>query len=139
MDPLARSRLGRSGLQVTRLGFGGATLGDLREVIDEQQASATIEAAHAAGVAYFDTAPWYGAGKSELRFGHVLRTKPRAAFVLSTKVGRVFSRPRDPAGFVPPQWAGGARFPPRFDSTRGGLTRSYEETLLRLGLDRVDA
>ena len=139
MDPLARMPLGRNGAQVTRLGFGGATLGDLREAIDEAQASETIEAAYAAGIAYFDTSPWYGAGKSELRFGHVLRGKPRERFVLSTKVGRVFSRPRDPARFAAPQWAGGLPFELRFDYTRDGVLRSYEDSLTRLGMNRVDA
>ena len=76
--------------------MGGASLGDMRESIPEAQATATIEAAHAAGIGYFDTSPWYGNGKSELRFGHVLRTKPRDSFVLSTKVGRVHARPANP-------------------------------------------
>ena len=89
MDPFLRRPIGSTPLQVTQLGFGGASLGDMRESIAEAQASATIEAAHAAGIGYFDTSPWYGNGKSELRFGQVLRSKPRDSFVISTKVGRV--------------------------------------------------
>ncbi len=57
MDPLALRSIGRTGLQVTRLGFGGATLGDARETIDEARAAATVEAAHRAGIGYFDTSP----------------------------------------------------------------------------------
>ena len=105
----------------------------------KSQAIATIEAAHAAGIGYFDTSPWYGNGKSELRFGHVLRTKPRNSFVLSTKVGRVHARPADPDTYTHPGWAGGLPFEPRFDYTRDGILKSYEMSLARLGLNRVEA
>ena len=139
MDPYLRRRVGKTSLEVTQLGMGGASLGDMRESIPESQASATIEAAHAAGIGYFDTSPWYGNGKSELRFGHVLRTKPRDSFVLSTKVGRVHARPADPDTYAHPGWAGGLAFEPRFDYTRDGILKSYEMSLARLGLNRVEA
>ena len=139
MDPLALSTIGRTGLQVTRLGFGGATLGDAREAIDEARSAATIEAAYDAGIGFFDTSPWYGNGKSEHRFGHVLRTKRRDSFVLSTKVGRVFSRPKDVARFAQDRWVGGLPFELRFDYTRDGVLRSYEDSLTRLGMNSVDA
>ena len=111
----------------------------MREILPEAQAAATLEAAHAAGIGYFDTSPWYGNGKSELRFGHVLRTKPRNSFVLSTKVGRVHVRPADPDTYRHPGWAGGLPFEPRFDYTRDGVLKSYETSLARLGLNRVEA
>jgi D-threo-aldose 1-dehydrogenase len=139
MDPFRRRRVGITAFEVTQLGMGGASLGDMRESIPEAQAAATVEAAHAAGIAYFDTSPWYGNGKSELRFGHVLRTKPRASFVLSTKVGRVHARPADPDGYRHPGWLGGLPFEPRFDYTRDGVLKSYEMSLARLGLNRVEA
>jgi aryl-alcohol dehydrogenase-like predicted oxidoreductase len=62
--------------------------------------------------------PRHGNGKSELRFGHVLRTKPRGSFVLSTKVGRVHTRPADPDNYKHPVWVGGLPFEPRFDQPR---------------------
>src|SRR5262245_38686794 len=139
MDPFLRRRIGKTSLEVTQLGMGGASLGDMREVVSEAQASAAIEAAHAAGIGYFDTSPWYGNGKSELRFGHVLATKPRDSFVLSTKVGRVHQRPAAPDTYRHPGWAGGLPFEPRFDYTRDGVLRSYEMSLARLGLNRVEA
>ena len=139
MDPFLRRRIGNTSLEVTQLGMGGASLGDMRESIPEAQATATIEAAHAAGIGYFDTSPWYGNGKSELRFGHVLRTKPRDSFVLSTKVGRVHKSPADPDTYRHPGWAGGLPFEPRFDYTRDGVLKSYEMSLARLGLNRVEA
>ena len=71
------------------LGFGGAPLGNMFEEVTDEQAEATLGAAWDAGVRYFDTAPHYGPGISEHRFGHALRDRPRDAFVLSTKVGRL--------------------------------------------------
>lgn len=139
MDPFVRRRIGNTTLEVTQLGMGGASLGDMRATIPEPQATATLEAAHAAGIGYFDTSPWYGNGKSELRFGHVLRTKPRDSFVLSTKVGRVHRRPSNPDTYRHPGWAGGLPFEPHFDYTRDGVLRSYEMSLARLGLNRVEA
>lgn len=139
MDPLALSSIGKTGLQVTRLGFGGATLGDGRARIDEARSAATVEGAYVAGIGYFDTSPWYGNGKSEHRFGHVLRTKPRDTFVLSTKVGRVFTRPKDVARFKQIRWTHGLPFALRFDYTRDGVLRSYEDSLTRLGMNTVDA
>jgi D-threo-aldose 1-dehydrogenase len=139
MDPFLRRPIATTSLQVTQLGLGGATLGDMRQSISEAQASATIEAAHAAGIGYFDTSPWYGNGKSELRFGHVLRTKPRDSFVISTKVGRVHRRPAEPDGYRHPAWAGGLPFEPHFDYSRDGILKSYEMSLARLGLNRVEA
>jgi D-threo-aldose 1-dehydrogenase len=139
MDAFATNPVGATRLAVTRLGMGGASLGDMHAIIPEAQAVATLEAAHAAGIGYFDTSPWYGNGKSELRFGHVLRTKPRDSFVISTKVGRVHRRPADPDTYRHPAWVGGLPFEPQFDYTRDGVLKSYEMNLARLGLNRVEA
>src|SRR4051812_39946624 len=139
MNPFALRRVGRTDLQVTSLGFGGATLGDARAPTPEAVATLTVEAAYAAGIGYFDTAPWYGTGKSEHRMGSVLSAKPRDTFVLSTKVGRILDRPRDPATFHQERWGGGLPFEVRFDYTRDGILRAYEDSLTRLGLNRVDA
>jgi D-threo-aldose 1-dehydrogenase len=139
MDPLARRALGRTNVQVTCLGFGGATLGDIRERIDESRSETTIEVAYGAGIGYFDTAPWYGTGKSERRFGTVLGTKPRDSYVLSTKIGRVLERPADPATFQQERWTHGLPFVVRFDYTYDGVMRSYEDSLTRMGVNRIDA
>ena len=139
MNPLERVNLGSSSMMVTRLGFGAGTLGDPTEITSDHQAELTVEAAFAAGVYHFDTSPWYGNGKSEHRTGRVLRTKPRDAFVLSTKVGRVYKRPADPKTFHQARWKGGFPFDLDFDYTRAGIQRSYEQSLLRMGLNTVDA
>jgi D-threo-aldose 1-dehydrogenase len=139
MDPFATRKVGGTDVEVTRLGFGGGTLGDPVEVIDEAQADLTVEAAYAAGIGYFDTSPFYGNGKSEHRVGRILRSKPRASFTLSTKVGRIYRRPADPATFVQTRWAGGLPFEWHFDYSRNGVLRSYEDSLARLGITSVDA
>lgn len=139
IDPFSKRPLGQSGLQVPQLGFGGGTLGDPAEVISEEQAQQTLATAYDLGVSFFDTAPWYGLTKSEHRIGHFLRQKPRDSFAINTKVGRVFSRPDDPASFSQDRWAGGLPFQLRFDYTRAGFERSYEDSLQRLGLNAIDS
>ena len=139
MDPLQTAQIADTTMQVTRLGFGGGTLGDPNVVTCDHQAELTVEAAYAAGVGYFDTSPWYGNGKSEHRTGRILRNKPRDQFMLSTKVGRVYKRPADPKTFRQTRWAGGFHFDLDFDYTRDGVMRSYEQSLMRLGMTEVDA
>jgi D-threo-aldose 1-dehydrogenase len=139
VDSFERRPIGRTNLRVTVLGCGGATLGDMREAIPEAQADATFEAAYDAGIGYFDTAPWYGRGKSEHRMGRVLRTKARESYVLSTKIGRVLFRPQDPVAFAAEVGDGPLPFDLRFDYTRDGVLRAYEDSLQRLGLTDVDA
>ena len=120
---LRRRQIGNTGLRVPVLGCGGATLGDSAGAIPEVQALSTLEAAYWAGIDYFDTSPWYGNGKSELRFGAVLRSKPRGSYVLSTKVGRIYSRCTDPSHPSQQRWRGGLPFAPRFDYSRDGVLR----------------
>jgi D-threo-aldose 1-dehydrogenase len=139
VDPFATRRIGKTDVEVTQLGFGGGTLGDLRERISEEQASATIRTAWDGGVRYYDTAPFYGNTKSEHRLGHVLRNLPREEFVLSTKVGRVYYRPKSPELYEPYNWYAGLPFNFRCDYSRDGVMRSYEDSLQRLGMTRVDA
>lgn len=139
MDPLQLARIGQTDLVVTQLGFGGGTLGDPTEVTSDHQAELTVEAAYAAGVGHFDTSPWYGNGKSEHRVGRILRNKARDSFVLTTKVGRVYKRPADPTTFHQTRWLGGFQFDLDFDYTRQGVQRSYEQSLMRLGMTSVDA
>ena len=81
--------LGRSGVQVTELGFGAASLGNLYREVSDEDAAAAVSAAWDRDVRYFDTAPHYGLGLSERRIGAVLRQHPREEYTLSTKVGRL--------------------------------------------------
>jgi D-threo-aldose 1-dehydrogenase len=120
-----------------RLGLGGAPLGNLYAPLDDESAERTVDEAWQQGLRYFDTAPLYGHGLSELRLGRALQKRPRESFVLSTKIGRLL-RP-DPA--APPARDGyvqGLPFAPHFDYGFDGAMRSIEESLQRLGLARID-
>lgn len=149
IDHMERVPLGRTGLELTRLGFGGASIGGIFRWVDDDDAIATLRHAWSLGVRYFDTAPLYGYGASERRFGRALADQPRDSFVLSTKVGRLV---RDAAA-IPPgtdidrQMIDGRedayyviRDPVRivFDYSTDGVRRSIEESLERLGLERID-
>jgi D-threo-aldose 1-dehydrogenase len=123
-----------NGLEVSRLSLGCAPLANLYAAVDPQQADATIRAALDAGVTYFDTAPHYGAGLSETRVGATLRTLPRDAFRVSTKVGRLL-KPGAPRNNI---FEDVPDLHSSFDFTADGVRRSLEFSLERLGLDRVD-
>jgi len=124
-----------------RLGFGAAPLGNLYDVISEAQAEATLAAAWTGGIRYFDTSPWYGRGLSERRLGSFLHHQPPTERIVTTKVGRLFFAPDDPAAFADSErsWAKGLHFDHRYDFSYDAIMRSYEDSLQRLGLNRVDA
>ncbi|MEV6970291.1 aldo/keto reductase [Hamadaea sp. NPDC051192] len=128
--------LGRTGLTVTRLGLGLAPIGGLYADVSEHQARQTVDRAWDRGVRLFDTAPFYGYGRSELRSGEALRD--RDGHVLSTKVGRVLER-QDAGDTDSDVWVGvDPAVRPVFDFSAAGVRRSFEDSLRRLGRDRVD-
>lgn len=124
-------------LRFTTLGFGAATLGNLGQVLSEESCDRTVARAWDKGLRYYDTAPLYGLGLSEARVGRMLKRQRRGDYLLSTKVGRLLE-PCAPdesnAGVfqVPP----GMRYV--YDYSHDGVTRSFEASLNRLGLDRID-
>jgi D-threo-aldose 1-dehydrogenase len=124
-------------IEVTELGFGGGPLGGLLQPVDDDAAAATLGAVWDGGIRYFDTAPHYGIGQSERRFGEFLRQQPRDAFTLSTKVGRLLVE-QDPAGRTDEAFQVPATHRRVWDFSRDGVRRSLEESLVRMGLDRVD-
>jgi D-threo-aldose 1-dehydrogenase len=135
---IASRRLRAAALPLTDLSLGCAQLGNLQQAMDDDTASATVDAAWDEGLRYFDTAPHYGLGLSERRLGAALATRPRAGYVVSTKVGRLLEplatvRGQDTDGF-----AVAATHRRVWDFSRDGVRRSMEESLQRLGLDRVD-
>jgi len=133
--------LGRSGVAVTGLGFGGASIGNLYKEVSDAQAAETVRAAWDVGVRYFDTAPHYGLGLSERRTGAVLREYPRDEYVLSTKVGRLLVPNPDGAGTddLDNGFAVPATLRRQWDFSADGVRRSLEDSLERLGgLDRID-
>ena len=136
-DPTRTRRLGTTDVTVTELGFGGASIGELFVNVSEHDAFATLDAAWDAGIRYFDTAPWYGRGLSELRTGAGLRDHGRGEFALSTKVGRVL-KPATHEGYDGAPWLGGTPNEVIFDYTYDGIMRSVEQSRLRLGITRFD-
>ncbi|TXL73943.1 aldo/keto reductase [Vineibacter terrae] len=138
MTTLPRRRIGRTALDVTELGLGGAPIGGFRVTIPDADAVALVNAAYDAGVNFFDTSPFYGYGRSELRMGAALREKPRASYVLSTKIGRVMRtlRPGETVADLRPNCLPG--FAPTFDYTYDGVMRSLEQSHLRMGISRID-
>jgi len=130
-------RLARADLALSELGFGTVPLGNGFRPIDHTQAQGALDAALAAGLSYFDTAPFYGFGLSERRVGDALRG--RSGFVLSTKVGRLL----DPAPQIRDAserhiFYSSLPFEPRYDYSYAGVMRSYEDSLQRLGLAHID-
>jgi len=136
---LKRRKVGTTKLEVTELGLGGAPLGGFRATISDAEAMMLTNAAYDGGVRYFDTSPYYGYGRSELRMGASLREKPRDEYVLSTKIGRVMHAmgpgEKPPADFRDNGLPG---FAPEFDYSYDGVMRSLEHSYLRLGLARID-
>jgi D-threo-aldose 1-dehydrogenase len=133
-DAAERVPLGRTALTVTRLGLGCASLGNLYTALDDAEAAATADAAWAAGLRFFDTAPLYGHGLSERRIGAALRERPRGEYVLATKVGRTLVPGRDPASI----FADAPELTPAFDFSHDGVLRGVEQSLARLGAARID-
>jgi len=137
MLPSQKNKLGRVDLYVTALSFGGVAIGNLFRPISESESDAMIQRAWDAGIRYYDTAPLYGHGLSELRIGHSLRGKNRDDFVLSSKVGRILKpKRRCEIDFGP--WIQAAPFAMGFDYTYDGTMRSFEDCLQRLALERMD-
>ncbi|HEY7736701.1 MAG TPA: aldo/keto reductase [Candidatus Limnocylindrales bacterium] len=148
-EPTERLPIGTTGLTVTRLGLGGASIGGLYREVTDADAAALVRHAWRTGVRYFDTAPLYGYGTSERRMGRVLAGEPRDAFVLSTKVGRLVREAelvaadadldrQDLDGRENAYYRGVETRRMVFDYSARGVTSSIEESLDRLGLERID-
>jgi D-threo-aldose 1-dehydrogenase len=142
VNPSGRVAIGATGLYTSRLSMGTAPLGGLFTPVRDDEAAAVVDAAWDAGVRLFDTAPLYGLGSAEERLGRALRSRPRDEFVIATKVGRLLrehpSPDADEDGSVVHLFPGAPARTPVFDYSRDGVRRSLEESLERLGLDRVD-
>lgn len=132
-------RLGTTRLTLTELGFGAAPIGNSRMSVDDATASSALSAAWDAGMRYVDTAPFYGFGLSERRVGDGLRLHERNDFVLSSKVGRLLKPVPGHRGDAPRfGFRSSMPFEPLFDYSYDGVMRSFEDSLQRLGLARID-
>ena len=121
---------------ITHLGLGGTGLGDMYHSTSDEAAHATVDAAWDTGIRYFDTAPHYGTGLSEHRFGQALRRRTREDYTLSTKVGRLLVP--HPGGDVAAPFVSSMPFRRVIDFTAGGARRAVEDSLQRLALGSID-
>jgi D-threo-aldose 1-dehydrogenase len=148
-DPFAMVPVGQTGLRVTRLGFGGASIGGLYQEVTDEEGAAVVRHAWEMGIRYFDVAPLYGYGNAERRIGLGLRDRPRDEFVLSTKVGRLAlphaAIPDDAdidrqlfEGREDAYYQATPEVRMVFDYSYDGVMRSVEESLTRTGLERID-
>jgi len=131
-----KRQIGKTKLQVTELGFGAATFGNLYRPMTDADAQSSIKKAMELGLNQFDTAPFYGFGLSEHRVGDALREYDSADYILSTKVGRILTpcaKAEDKYGFCSPM-----PFEPEYDYSYDGVMRSFEHSIQRLGLSKID-
>ena len=136
MAEFAKRQVGRTGLQVTELGLGCATLGGSRIEVARRAAEEIVAAAWEAGVRYIDTAPFYGVGQAERAVGDATRDHPRNEWVLSTKVGRLLKP--NPTGVFSDGRTHPLPFDPVYDYSYDGIMRSFEDSFQRLGLAKID-
>ncbi len=137
MNPLEPRQIGTTGISVTALGLGGAPLGGLFSTVGAENAVNTVRRGYELGVRFFDTAPLYGRGKSERFYGQALSEYDRDSYILSSKVGRVLD-PNDSASDEDDIYVELPPYDVVFDFSRDGVLRSIEDSLLRLGLERLD-
>ena len=141
LDPFEQVPIGETGVTVSQLGFGsvfvgGREHGDGTPASEYETALGTIQTAYELGIRYFDTAPFYGRGRSEVRVGRALSRESRESFTLSSKVGRVL----EPDPQTPGVWAedGIAKMEARFDMSRDGILRALDDGLARHRLGHLD-
>lgn len=132
----SRRQAGSTGLHFPALSLGAGPIGNLMKVMPDAEVGPTVDTAMHRGLRYFDTSPFYGAGLSEHRLGAALRGHARDSFILSSKVGRLLApgNPSRTAGV----FVDTLPFTPVFDYTHAGAVRSFEDSLQRLGVDRID-
>ena len=137
-EPYEQLPIGSTGVSVTRLGFGTAPIGGLYTPVTDAEGEAISQHAWDIGVRYFDTAPMYGFGLAEERLGRVLRRQPRDGYTLSSKVGRLIRPASGDALLDTGNFVGTRDERPVWDFSRDGVRRSIDESLERLGVDRLD-
>jgi len=132
-----KRKIGKLDLEITEIGMGTAPLGGWPEAVHEKDASDTLETAWEQGIRYFDTAPLYGSGMAEIRVGNFLENKNRDDFIISTKVGRVIVDTDDSKASQ--KFLGSPKNKDsKFDFSYDGAMQSFEDSLERLKLDRID-
>ena len=134
-------------IKIKNISYGTAVLGNYYDIYGNKQVSEVLNHAYESGINYFDTAPWYGLGRSEHRIGNALREIDRNKFILSTKVGRILStnrpvtKPLQEYAFWQDEnkpFDGSLKFYVKFDYSYDGILRSYEDSVQRIGFSKID-
>ena len=134
---MQKRKLGNTNIHLSSLGFGAAPIGDLFENLDERSCYDILENAFNSNFNLFDTSPFYGNGLSEHRTGNFLKTVDEESYFLSTKVGRYLT-PEKNKNIDRGAWAGGLNFKLNLDYSYDGVMRSFEQSLLRLAVSKID-
>ena len=134
---MQKRKLGNTDIRLTSLGFGAAPIGDLFENLDERNCYNILENAYNSNLNLFDTSPFYGNGLSEHRTGSFLKSIDEESYYLSTKVGRYLT-PEKNKNIDRGGWAGGLNFKLNLDYSYDGVMRSFEQSLIRLAVSKID-
>ncbi len=134
---MQKRKLGKTNIHLSSLGFGAAPIGDLFENLEERNCYNILEKAYHSNFNIFDTSPFYGNGLSEHRTGNFLKTIDEESYYLSTKVGRYLT-PEKNQNIDRGAWAGGLNFKLNLDYSYDGVMRSFEQSLIRLAVSKID-
>ena len=132
-----KRQLGKTNINLNAIGFGGAPLGDLFENLKETNCYEVLAKCYEANINLYDTSPLYGYGLSEHRLGNFLKTVEEDSYYLSTKVGRYLT-PEKESNIDRGIFAGGLNFSPNLDYSYDGVMKSFEQSLIRLAVSKID-
>ena len=134
---MQKRKLGKTDIELSAIGFGGAPIGDLFENLQDENCYNVLENCFESNINHFDTSPYYGNGLSEQRLGYFLKKIPKNKYYLSTKVGRYLT-PEKEENIDRGKWAGGLNFVPNIDYSYDGVMKSFEQSLHRLATSKID-
>ena len=134
---MQKRKLGNTDIHLSSIGFGAAPIGDLFENLEERSCFNILENTYHSKINIFDTSPFYGNGLSEHRLGNFLKTIDEDSYYLSTKVGRYLT-PEKNQNIDRGAWAGGLNFKLNLDYSYDGVMRSFEQSLIRLAVSKID-
>ena len=134
---MKKRKLGKTDIDISAIGFGAAPIGNLFEKLDEPNCYQILEDSFKSEINIYDTSPFYGNGLSEHRLGNFLKTLDEDSYYLSTKVGRYLT-PEKKENIDRGAWAGGLNFKLNLDYSYDGVMRSFEQSLLRLAVSKID-
>ena len=134
---MQKRKLGKTDIELSAIGFGGAPIGDLFENLQDENCYKVLENCFEKNINHFDTSPYYGNGLSEQRLGYFLKKIPKNKYYLSTKVGRYLTLEKE-ENIDRGKWAGGLNFVPNIDYSYDGVMKSFEQSLHRLATSKID-